>query len=76
MGYNDDIRAALDKHMPNNWTITESSGTIEIQGVLKATNVVVMMRGSRTQVLSVMEGLIRALVDTKRLPDPDDPTSS
>ncbi len=67
--YNRDIRAALDKHMPNNWTIQESGGgSIEIMGVLKATGVRVNLYGSRKAVLETMEGLIRALVDTERLP--------
>lgn len=70
VGYNDDIRAALDKHMTNNWTIQESGGgSIEIMGVLKATNVRVNLYGSRRAVLETMEGLIRALVATERLPD-------
>lgn len=70
MDYNRDIRAALDRHMPNNWTIRESGGgSIEIMGVLKATNVRVNLYGSRAAVLATMEGLIRALVDTERLPD-------
>lgn len=56
--------------MPNNWTIRESGGgSIEIMGVLKATNVRVNLYGSRAAVLATMEGLIRALVDTERLPD-------
>lgn len=68
--YNRDIRAALDKHMPNNWTIQESGGgSIEIMGVLKATGVRVNLYGSRTAVLETMEALLRVMVDTKRLPD-------
>lgn len=70
VGYNDDIRAALDKHMTNNWTIQESGGgSIEIMGVLKATNVRVNLYGPRTAVLETMEGLLRALVNTERIPD-------
>jgi len=69
VGYNDDIRAALDKHMTNNWTIQESGGgSIEIMGVLNATGVRVNLYGPRTAVLETMEGLIRALVATERLP--------
>ena len=51
------------------WTVTESSGSLEIYGVLKATQVVVTLRGNRTRVLEVMEGLIRALVVSERLPN-------
>lgn len=73
---NDDIRAALDKHMPNNWTLTESSGTLEVQGVLQATGVVVMLRGSRASVQKVLHGLLWAQEIADRLPAGEQATSS
>lgn len=67
--YNRDIRQALRTHMvEGTWRIVDEDSTIEISGVLKATQVAVHLRGSRARVLETMEGLIRALVATERLP--------
>ncbi len=67
--YNRDIRQALRTHMvEGTWRIVDEDSTMEISGVLKATQVAVHLRGSRARVLETMEGLIRALVATERLP--------
>lgn len=67
--YNRDIRAVLTKHMVmGTWRIVDEDSTMEISGILEATQVRIHLRGSRTRVLEVMEGLIRSLVDTERLP--------
>lgn len=67
--YNRDIRQALRTHMvEGTWRIVDEDSTMEISGVLKATQVAVHLRGSRARVLETMEGLIRALVQTERLP--------
>lgn len=68
--YNRDIRAALSKHMEmGTWRIVDDESNMEISGMLKATSVHVHLRGPRARVLETMEGLIRALVATERLPD-------
>lgn len=68
--YNESIRAALQKHMVmGTWSIVDEGSTMEISGVLAASQVRVHLRGSRAKVLEVMEGLVRALVDTERLTD-------
>jgi len=68
--YNEGIRAALNKHMAvGTWSIVDEGTTMEIMGVLSASQVRVHLRGSRGKVLEVMEGLVRALVDTERLTD-------
>lgn len=69
MEYNADIRAALQRHMTmGTWTIVDKGDQMEISGLLSATGVFVSLRGSRESVLATMEGLIRALVTTERLP--------
>lgn len=71
MDYNRDLRAALDKHMvQGTWTIVDrgEGNTMEISGVLKANQVKIHLHGGSRSVLATMEGLIRALVDTGRLP--------
>lgn len=50
------------------WQIVDQDTTLEISGVLAASQVRVHLRGGRREVLEVMEGLIRALVTTGRLP--------
>jgi hypothetical protein len=66
---NADIRDALRRHMvQGTWQIVDQDTTMEISGVLAASQVRVHLRGGRREVLEVMEGLIRALVTTGRLP--------
>lgn len=69
MDYNRDIRAALDKHMTmGTWRIVDEGDRMEITGQLKANGAVVTIRGFRSDVLSTMEGLVRVLVETERIP--------
>lgn len=50
------------------WRIVEESDRMEISGQLQANGAHVTIRGFRTDVVSTMEGLIRALVNTERIP--------
>lgn len=74
MEYNKDLRATLDRHMSmGTWWVLDKGSQMEIGGVLRATGVKVHISGLRENVLETMEGLIRAMVATERLPA-DPPT--
>lgn len=50
------------------WRIVDEGDRMEISGQLQNNGAVVSIRGFRDDVLSTMEGLVRALVQTERLP--------
>lgn len=59
----------LDRHMSmGTWVIVDKGDQMEIAGQLRATGVRVTISGLRENVLETMEGLIRAMVATDRLP--------
>lgn len=67
--YNRDIRAILERHMTmGTWRIVDEGDRMEISGQLQNNGAVVSIRGFRDDVLSTMEGFVRALVQTERLP--------
>ena len=69
MEYNRDLRATLARHMSQGtWWILDKGDQMELGGVMRATGVKIHLTGLRENVLETMEGLIRAMVDTGRLP--------